>query len=65
MVDCTGQERFLENAINDEMKNAKIEHDTKSQVRCGEWDTQTTNEPRPHQDRYVANLAIHPEFSSR
>merc|ERR1712212_590698 len=37
----------------------------KLKVRCGEWDTQSTSEPRPHQDRYVASLAIHPEFNSR
>jgi len=34
-------------------------------VRCGEWDTQTTNEPYPHQDRNVAGLRIHPEFEPR
>ena len=34
-------------------------------VRCGEWDTQTTNEPRPHQDRKVQEVVLHPEFSPR
>lgn len=34
-------------------------------VRCGEWDTQDTLEPRAHQDRQVATLAIHPEFDPR
>ena len=34
-------------------------------VRCGEWDTQTTTEPFPHQDRVVASLAVHPEFNGR
>ena len=34
-------------------------------VRCGEWDTQTTTEPFPHQDRAVASLAVHPEFNGR
>merc|ERR1712088_1140228 len=34
-------------------------------VRCGEWDTQHQTEPRPHQDRQVANLEIHPEFEPR
>ena len=38
---------------------------TMTKVRCGEWDTQTTSEPRAHQDRYVADVAIHPEFNSR
>merc|ERR1712165_222077 len=33
--------------------------------RCGEWDTQNQTEPRPHQDRYVQNLDIHPEFNPR
>merc|ERR1712217_319077 len=30
---------------------------TKLKIRCGEWDTQNQTEPRPHQDRYVQNLA--------
>merc|ERR1711874_174133 len=34
-------------------------------VRCGEWDTQQETEPRPHQDRQVAALEIHPEFEAR
>ena len=34
-------------------------------MRCGEWDTQTTSEPFPHQDRNVASLAVHPEFNGR
>jgi len=34
-------------------------------VRCGEWDTQTTSEPYPHQDRKVRDLRIHPEFNPR
>merc|ERR1719384_1463508 len=34
-------------------------------VRCGEWDTQHETEPRPHQDRQVAALEIHPEFEPR
>merc|ERR1711910_210125 len=34
-------------------------------VRCGEWDTQHQTEPRPHQDRQVAALNIHPEFDGR
>merc|ERR1719310_1809414 len=34
-------------------------------VRCGEWDTQTTTEPFPHQDRAVESLAVHPEFNGR
>jgi len=29
-------------------------------VRCGEWDTQNTTEPYPHQDRKVQSLKIHP-----
>jgi hypothetical protein len=38
---------------------------TKLKIRCGEWDTQNQTEPRPHQDRYVQNLDIHPEFNPR
>ena len=38
---------------------------SKLKVRCGEWDTQDTLEPREHQDRHVAALAIHPEFDPR
>jgi len=38
---------------------------TELKIRCGEWDTQTQNEPYPHQDRQVQNLAIHPEFDGR
>jgi secreted trypsin-like serine protease len=34
-------------------------------IRCGEWDTQTTNEPYAHQDRYVESLEIHPEFQAK
>merc|ERR1712080_796364 len=34
-------------------------------IRCGEWDTQDLNEPRPHQDRYVTSLDIHPAFNER
>jgi secreted trypsin-like serine protease len=34
-------------------------------IRCGEWDTQKTTEPYPHQDRYVAQIKIHPEFDNR
>merc|ERR1711874_927235 len=33
-------------------------------IRCGEWDTQQETEPRPHQDRQVAALEIHPEFDA-
>merc|ERR1712013_794443 len=38
---------------------------TKLKIRCGEWDTQNQTEPRPHQDRYIQNLDIHPEFNPR
>lgn len=34
-------------------------------VRCGEWDTQSTSEPYPHQDRRVGILKVHPEFNKR
>merc|ERR1712158_112847 len=37
----------------------------KLKIRCGEWDTQGQTEPRPHQDRYVNSLDIHPEFNPR
>jgi len=36
--------------------------ETTLKVRCGEWDTQTESEPYQHQDRYVGDLYIHPEF---
>merc|ERR1712119_37569 len=38
---------------------------TELKIRCGEWDTQNQTEPRPHQDRYVQTLDIHPEFNPR
>lgn len=31
-------------------------------VRLGEWDTQRTYEPYPHQDRDVRTVVIHPDF---
>lgn len=31
-------------------------------IRAGEWDTQTTNERYPHQDRFVSKIEIHPDF---
>lgn len=31
-------------------------------IRAGEWDTQTKDEPFPHQDRLVAEVIIHPRF---
>lgn len=31
-------------------------------IRAGEWDTQTKDEPFPHQDRQVAEILIHPNF---
>jgi len=36
-------------------------------IRCGEWDTQDQNEPRPHQDRYVNvnDIEVHPQFNER
>ena len=34
-------------------------------VRCGEWDTQTESEIKPHQNRNVSRLVIHPEFNPR
>jgi hypothetical protein len=34
-------------------------------VRAGEWDTQTTKERLPHQQRPVSEVAIHPEFNPR
>ena len=44
----------------------KFEEDpTSLKIRCGEWDTQNQTEPRPHQDRYVEALDIHPEFDRR
>merc|ERR1711936_25556 len=37
----------------------------KLKVRCGEWDTQSQNEPRAHQDRAVHQVDLHPEFNRR
>merc|ERR1712240_327480 len=37
----------------------------KLKVRCGEWDTQSQNEPRAHQDRAVHQVDLHPEFNGR
>ena len=34
-------------------------------IRCGEWDTQKTTEPYPHQDRYASLIKMHPEFDNR
>lgn len=34
----------------------------KFKIRAGEWDTQTTKELYPHQDREVKTIVIHPEF---
>ncbi|XP_014361308.2 phenoloxidase-activating factor 2-like [Papilio machaon] len=34
-------------------------------VRAGEWDTQTTKEPYPHQDRDVGNVIVHKDYKSR
>lgn len=31
-------------------------------IRAGEWDTQTTLEPYPHQERDVSEIIIHPGF---
>lgn len=36
--------------------------DKKFIVRAGEWDTQTTKELHPHQDRNVESLVMHPNF---
>ncbi len=38
---------------------------SKLKVRCGEWDTQRTVEPVPHQDRDVKFVSVHPGFSPR
>lgn len=32
-------------------------------IRAGEWDTQKTIEPQPHQDRSAKYVSIHPGFS--
>lgn len=34
------------------------------QVRAGEWNTKSQEEPFPHQDRSVQDLLIHPNFHS-
>lgn len=31
-------------------------------IRAGEWDTQTIDEPYPHQDRAVAEVIIHEHY---
>lgn len=32
-------------------------------VRAGEWDTQTLNEPFPHQDRAVIEVLVHEHYT--
>lgn len=34
-------------------------------IRAGEWDTQTVDEPYPHQDRHVAEVLIHENYRPR
>jgi len=34
-------------------------------VRCGEWDTQQTIEPRRHEDRNAYEISLHPLFNER
>lgn len=34
-------------------------------LRAGEWDTQTTDEPWPHQERNVEQIVIHENFDNR
>ena len=34
-------------------------------MRCGEWDTRRVVEPVPHQDRPVAEVAVHPGFDKK
>lgn len=34
-------------------------------VRAGEWDSQTTNEPFPHQERSVSHIVSHPQYLKR
>lgn len=34
-------------------------------VRAGEWDTQTTKEPYPYQDRDVSNIVVNKDYKSR
>ncbi|KAI4458065.1 serine protease-related [Holotrichia oblita] len=36
--------------------------DKKYKIRAGEWDTQTTKELYPHQDRYVKSYVIHKDY---
>lgn len=31
-------------------------------IRAGEWDVKTTLEPLPYQDRFVAQIVVHPSF---
>lgn len=37
----------------------------KIKVRAGEWDTQTTKERFPHQERLARDMVIHPDFTSK
>ena len=32
-------------------------------IRCGEWDTQSENEPSNHQDRRAKQIMFHPGYS--
>ncbi|XP_044734747.1 phenoloxidase-activating factor 2-like [Chrysoperla carnea] len=42
--------------VSDPAKHASLK------VRAGEWDTQTTNELYPNQDRAVESVEIHPDY---
>lgn len=42
--------------------NKFIQEPQKLKVRVGEWDTQTSEEPLPHQDRSVYEVVIHENF---
>lgn len=39
--------------------------DNQLKVRAGEWDTNTTDEPFPHQERRIREVAIHQDFVNR
>lgn len=35
---------------------------TDIKIRAGEWDTQTSNEPFPHQDREIVDIVVHENY---
>jgi len=39
-----------------------VTQNSQYKIRAGEWDTQTSNELFPHQDAFVKEVVIHPQY---